>query len=353
MNILFLSQGDKNDTSTEHRVLWAAEGLEKRGHSCSVYLGFTYSINNRKLRMISPKAITKILLDSFDVVIMNRDASPIARIVQIICKNKNIPLLYDFDDAIQTTRNIEGTLIPNPTRYHLDAILTNADYITTGASPLATFAKQYNPNVSCNRTPVNCSIFNTNYSSPREYDKPVIGWMGSGPNHIRNLKILADPLEELANEHDFIFRLVSALSEDVKEIFSPLEDKIEIEYGFNGWRPITDIATEMQTFDISVCPLSSDDEYMQGKSSMKVLENMATKTPVIASDFGAYSRIIDHGDTGLLANSTEDWINCLQILLENQTYRQELASAGYRLVRDKHTVNEYIDELENILYNKL
>jgi len=64
---------------------------------------------------------------------------------------------------------------------------------------------------------------------------------------------------------------------------------------------------------------------------MTILEAFAHKTPVIASNLGAMQTIISHQKNGLLfeANSTEELLSFIQLLLENEEISQEIAETAF------------------------
>lgn len=353
MNILFLCQGTADDQSVKHRMIWPAEVLETRGHDCTVCTGVKQNIRGRNLRFVSPRHVLKSAQNKYDAVVMNRDGSPVARIAYSLTELRNTSLIFDFCDALYTRQKVFETSIPNPTRIWFEWLVRNSDFVTTGSQSLAEYACDLNFNVLYNPTPVNTDIFIPDSESPREYENIVIGWMGSGPDHKPNLELLVEPLQQISKEFDITLRIVSALSETVEDVFAELEDMADIEYGFDEWRPIEDIVAEMQTFDIAVCPLAGDDSYMTGKSSMKVLECLATKTPVVASNHGPYGNLIEHGETGLLASNTEEWVNHISELISQPNLRSRLANNGYQAVMDNYTVEHHANRLETVIESSI
>lgn len=350
MRVLLAAQSVPEDQSTTHRVLWPARELRKRGHDVTVVFGVKQRIGGRSLRMVNPRALSAVFQIDYDIVVVSRDASPLARALQVCSDIRDSSFIFDFDDAIYKRMNIVGTSIPNPSRLCLGSILSNADCVTTGTDRMTAFAADYNNSARTLTTPANTDVFKPDIDPPRKYERPVVGWMGAGSGHVDNLRLLVNPLVKLAEEgYDFRFRIISALDDDVRKIFRPVEECVPVDYGFTSWKPIERIVEEMQTFDIGVCPLTMDDPYMEGKSPMKVLQMMATELPVVASDSGTYSDVVSQGSTGLLAASDDEWTNALKTLLDRPGYRTELATRGREYVLKNHTFEMYGDELESVL----
>ena len=352
MKILFIAQGKRAAQSTEHRIIPVKSVLENKGHDCDVIFGKRWSFLDRPISHVSISSLPQIVLKDglYDAIVLNRDASPLGLMCYSLSQYYSIPFIFDIDDALYKQKTISGTDIPNPTRIFLNRIISRADHVTTGSGNIHDYIETYNKNSTILPTPVNMNVFNPHVQPPREYDNIVIGWMGNGPVHEENLELLVKPLIRLGKEYDVIFRIISALDSDrIKSSFRSVEEYIDIDYGFNKWVSLKRIAAEVQTFDIAALPLNSKVEFMSGKNSTKIIEHLATKTPVVTTNFAAYGSILTHNETGLLTNSEEDWYNNLKYLIDNPEERERLAMNGYNTVKEQYTSKHYADELENIL----
>jgi len=350
MKVLFLAHDTREGQATKHRIQFPSRELSSRGYECDIIYGTRISIGDRTMPYISPSSIRYIMKNKdYDCVIMSREASPLGLLILYECKYLDIPVIFDMDDALYKLRKIIGTPLPNPATLHLNRILKESSHVTVGSEALSDHVRSIHKECTVIPTPVNTSIFNTEVETAQKYDKPVVGWMGSGPDHINNLELLVQPLLRLAQEKDFVFRIISALDDQIREIFSPLEEYITVDYGFNDWVSMEDIASEMQTFDVAVLPLNLDNEFMIGKSSMKVVEHMAMKIPVVASNEVSYANTITHGHTGYLADGSDDWYEYINRLIESSELRSSIGENGFELACEEYTVSSYADSLEEIV----
>ena len=91
--------------------------------------------------------------------------------------------------------------------------------------------------------------------------------------------------------------------------------------------------------DIWLCPLV-DCEFNRSKSSLKVLEGMAFKSAVVASDVTPYRDVIRIGHNGILVDPEDStgrgWVDALSLLIEDAKYRKELTEAGYETVHSRY-----------------
>ena len=350
MKILFLAHDTREGQTTKHRVQFPSKELTDRGHECHIIYGSRVSVDGRTMPYISPSSILHLLkCRDYDCVVMSREASPLGLVCLYECRYLDIPIIFDMDDALHKLQKIIGTPLPNPATLHLDRILRESSHITVGSEALADYVQTINNECTVIPTPVNTSIFNPKVEPAREYSKPVVGWMGSGPVHVDNLEQLVEPLTKLAQDRDFIFRIISALDDRIHEIFSPLEDYITVDYGFEDWVSMDDIASEMQTFDVAALPLNLDDEFMVGKSAMKVVEHMAMKIPVVASNEVSYADAISHGQNGYLVDNSKEWYTYIDQLIESSELRSDIAASGFELACNKYAVTNYVDSLEEII----
>lgn len=350
--ILFLSKAGPSDQSTQHRIDPIADELNGRGYDTTVIHGKQRPIFGRPFRYVSGGGVGELLSngEQYDAVVMNRDGSPMAYLVARICEWKEVPLVFDIDDALYHQKRIDDTPIPIPGRVLLDAVVKRASHVTTGNSNIQRELSQLNDRSTTIPTPFDPSVFHPDAEPARQYDTPVLGWMGIGPGHQRNLELLKEPLIRLGKDHDITFRMVSSLgNEEIKHTFSEVEEWVDVDYGYEDRIPLREVRREMATFDIAVLPLNPSDQMMEGKSIIKVLEHLAMRLPVVASDALAYGDVLTHDETGLLSDSSQDWVENIEQLLKEPEERIRLGKAGYEMVLDRYTVEAYVDALEDII----
>ena len=100
------------------------------------------------------------------------------------------------------------------------------------------------------------------------------------------------------------------------------------------WMEATE-AHEINKFDVGVMPLP-DDDWERGKSGYKLIQYMACGRPVIASPVGANREIVEDGENGFLAASTEDWVDALLELKKSTDLRKEMGAKGRRRVEARY-----------------
>jgi glycosyltransferase involved in cell wall biosynthesis len=92
-----------------------------------------------------------------------------------------------------------------------------------------------------------------------------------------------------------------------------------------------------QPWNIGIAPLI-DSPFNECKSSIKFFEYSSYKIPVVASRVYPYYKdvfgvpVIEHEETGLLCDTTEDWVNNLSRLIESEELRKKLGENAYNHV---------------------
>ena len=111
---------------------------------------------------------------------------------------------------------------------------------------------------------------------------------------------------------------------------------------------LDDIRSIMKKSDLYVRPSLLDG------MPLGVLEAMAAKLPIIATNIAGTSELIETGKTGHLvtANDAKDLSDAIFTLLEDKNYMKKIANNGYELVRSKYDWNN-ISPLYEECYRKI
>jgi len=98
-----------------------------------------------------------------------------------------------------------------------------------------------------------------------------------------------------------------------------------------------------------------DDEWTKGKCGLKGLQYMALAIPTIMSPVGVNTEIIQEGENGLLASTTEEWVAKISLLIESESLRKEIGNAGKLTVESKFSIHVnqslYLKLFDTLLQN--
>jgi glycosyltransferase involved in cell wall biosynthesis len=94
---------------------------------------------------------------------------------------------------------------------------------------------------------------------------------------------------------------------------------------------------ELAEADIGVSWLP-EHPWSLGKCGLKVLQYMAAGLPVIANPFGVHNELIEHGRTGFLARTRQEWADAVEQLSASPEMRREMGARGRRFVEKNYSV---------------
>ncbi len=155
-------------------------------------------------------------------------------------------------------------------------------------------------------------------------DYTVIGWQGS-QTHDVDFKEAIPALQRLLDEYpNLMIRFFGSI---------PLTIQGKIPVNRFQWvrgvpfdrYPFTLVH---MNFDIGIAPIV-DNVFNQSKSNLKWLEYSSRRIPCVASRVYPYERSIEHGVTGYLASTTEEWYSALRELMESPYRRKEMGQRAY------------------------
>jgi glycosyltransferase involved in cell wall biosynthesis len=111
-------------------------------------------------------------------------------------------------------------------------------------------------------------------------------------------------------------------------------------------------AREIASADIGISWVP-DDLWSRGKCGLKVLQYMAAGLPVVANPVGVQAELVQHGKTGYLAQTPDQWAEAIARLGCDSELRQRMGQAGRRQVESGFGVAAgaaaWIDLLHDVL----
>lgn len=106
--------------------------------------------------------------------------------------------------------------------------------------------------------------------------------------------------------------------------------------------------------DINLYPLVAGDKFCESKSEIRFIETGIMKVPTVAVKNGTYSEAISDGMNGFLAENTEEWVEKISRLIEDENLRKSMGEkAREKVLRDYTNKNSHNEEYYNYLRSKL
>lgn len=241
------------------------------------------------------------------------------------------PVIFDFDDAIfllhttEANRHFGWLKFPGKTA----TICRLSSHVVVGNEHLAEYARQFNERVTVIPTSVDTERYHMEQARATN-GKVVVGWTGSSTSQTY-LEMFAPVLRDLARNERVELRVHSDRRPELPGV----------RFQWRPWSPETEVE-EIREFDIGIMPMP-DDEWAKGKCAMKALLYMSLGIPAVCSAVGANREVITHGENGLLASSTSEWIAGINSLVEHPDLRARLGVAGRRRVDEAYSMERSAD----------
>jgi hypothetical protein len=118
------------------------------------------------------------------------------------------------------------------------------------------------------------------------------------------------------------------------------------------WRdfvPLSELPGELARFDINLAPLEIGNPFCEAKSELKFFEAALVDVCTVASPTGPMRRAIRDRETGMLADTAEDWYSAICTLVDDPIMRRRLGHAAYMEVLYRYGPQRRGDEVLSLL----
>jgi len=347
-NILALTRYDRLAASSRLRFFQYADFLA----GVDIHLTFQPFFGNDYVRLLVTDDFSRVKvmysylkrllvmghLTKFDAIWVEKELLPwLPAWIELAFIPQRIALVVDYDDAwFHRYDGHPSWVVRMLLGKKIDRIMARADTVVAGNEYLAQRARA----AGARRIRLLPTVVDLN-RYPRMNRDPtrvplVVGWMGS-PSTSVYLEPLFSVAEKLRLEHHVRFIAVGANPAHVEG--TPFEAQ--------PWTEDTECA-QLGSFDIGIMPLP-DQDWERGKCGYKLVQYMAGGLPVVASPVGINNQIVTHGETGFLANSTQDWYLALKTLLTDAIQRTRLGATGRTRVESSYCLSVTAPMLRDVL----
>jgi glycosyltransferase involved in cell wall biosynthesis len=303
-----------------YRVLAFRALLERAGHSLEVRpwprRWWEWFRLGRELHQADAVLVQRRLLQRWQRYLLRRAARR---------------LLFDFDDAVFLRDSYAPRGLHSAVRMRrFAAMVEAADAVVAGNEFLAHEAALWAGRPRIHLIPT--CVEPTRYplaEHRRRLDHPEgvrLVWVGSGST-LRGLESIRPLLEHLGE------RLPGLRLHLICDRFLHLQ---HLPVQPCPWSEATE-AGDLAAADIGMSWVP-DDLWSRGKCGLKVLQYMAAGLPVVANPVGVQAELVRPEETGLLADSPEEWVRAVGRLAADPALRQRLGEAGRRLVEREYSV---------------
>lgn len=333
--ILFYPSGTRELPSSHLRVYEVAEELKGLGHSVGIV---DPSFEN------SAKQLHLDHADEGSIIYVQKVFQGFHRPENFLPYKQKYTIVYDVDD------------------YHegYDAgMMEMADLVVAGSHYVAEYAQQFNDNVH-----IACSITDTDVygfvdRSNKSTEQIRIIWTESFANaYLEDVQLIAKPMKKMFDRHN-----VELYLQGLRENRQIPKDKHD-RYGnliphflrlfpyakIQKFMSIDDYLIKgvslMKSADIGVIPFKPD---RVGKAGQNMRSLMSTGLGVIGTPGNEQEYVIDHGETGFLASTEEEWEEALEALITNKERRLQMGLLASQSIEERYSRTAYMKKIREIL----
>lgn len=243
-------------------------------------------------------------------------------------RQAGVKLVWETDDDLWNLdeANPARFQITDMTRYWMESALRQAHLVTTTVPHLADAMRQFNPNVTVIPNAVDPALLTT---ERRRAERLTVGWAG-GSSHHDDFRSVIGALRKVTDHRgDVDFHSVGV---DYGKDFGLYRNR------YTPWRLSMLEYYSGIDFDIGIAPLL-DTAFTRSKSPIKAIEYNALGIPVVASNAGPYRDYVIDGVNGFLCNTEAEWVDRLNLLIEDTELRESMGRQARRVAR-LHTIDQ-------------
>jgi glycosyltransferase involved in cell wall biosynthesis len=271
---------------------------------------------------------TLFTLRQYDVIYIFLWVTPFGfPVFEWIVKLFSRKLIYDIDDLIYSKSRSKANPIISGIKGRSKPIylFKKADHIITSTVTIEEFARQFNNQI----TNIPVTVDTVKYSPRTDYkirNKITLGWSGSLSTS-PYMHLLDEMLLELKKKLDFKLLILG----------DPYFSIPNVDVEALAWTEGNEVETIRQ-FDIGLYPLP-DEQWILGKGGGKALQYMALGVPTVATAIGMNFKIIANDINGFLVNTSEEWIDAIIKLANDQQLRERIGKSGIETVEKSYSIN--------------
>jgi glycosyltransferase involved in cell wall biosynthesis len=242
-------------------------------------------------------------------------------LIKRVRQNSRARLIYDHSDALWLPHHAKAYA-------HIRDILRIVDAVTWDYKYTYDFVKQFNENVFHWPAASQVELFDrSRRPCDKKKDEIIIGWVGGG-NTLFNLYIVWEALEKIFIKHNNVH--LKLIGTGTNSLLIPNFEQVRyLGVPYYGQQ---EMIKEILNIDIGLFPLF-DVEDSRVRGFLKALVYMSGEAAIIASPCGQIPALIQDGVNGMLAKSTVEWVEKLDLLITNHALRKRIAAAGLETVR--------------------
>lgn len=258
-----------------------------------------------------------------------------------LAKKYHKHVLYDVDDLVidesypKTVEYLKTLSQEEQDKYYegtrlMQKTLKLCEGAITTTEALADELKKFVPEVYINRNLVSDRMLQLSEIAfeARQKEEPHetvdIGYFSGSITHNQDFEMILPAIVKIMEKYNTV-RLCLVGEITLPDELESFKDRVVFNE-FVDWGKLPELIASV---DINIAPLE-DTLFNSAKSENKWVEAALVRVPTVASNVGAFARMIEDGKTGVLCeNTTDAWYQALEKLATDAKYRRFIAQNAY------------------------
>jgi glycosyltransferase involved in cell wall biosynthesis len=296
----------------------------------------------------------------FDLIILSRiAASHSSRVLVVRAKSCGIPVIYDIDDLVFCPERVDLIRFTSALSQEEQATFENGvalrremmlmcDAVTTSTFSLSREVRR----LGCSAFVLPNTISRSDFAQSDELIKRLrksartrirIGYFSGTKTHQRDFAECDKGLLRIVSEFPNVeFVVVGHL--DIPEHFKSYGDRVFQK----PLMPHREMLAVLATVDINLVPLEPNNAFTECKSELKIFEAALYGIPSIATPTATFASIVEHGVTGMLARTENDWYSSLRYLITNTETRNRIGLRARQTIVPRFSIETTVEEAKTI-----
>ncbi len=265
--------------------------------------------------------------------------------------NKN-RIILDLDDwEMRENPKYYFGIYPSSKAHYFTRMIAKKSLFCIAASRfLEEFLSEFNKRVYYIPSGVDVELFKPSLAGI-DNKKIVFSWVGTfhRKEYIENIEFALDCFNKLRRKYSNIYFDIlgdGIYRNTLKETVKKINDSNIV---LKEWVAPDAIMDYLATIQIGLLPVASRTKFNRAKSPTKLFEYMAMSKPTVSSKIGETAHIIKNGENGFLAKTREEFIEKMQVLIQNSDLRQRIGEKARQTIEEGYSLKVLGKRLYEIL----
>jgi L-malate glycosyltransferase len=258
-------------------------------------------------------------LDDYDAVFVYREAALLGpAFFEKKIARRGLPIIYQLDDPLFVPYRSPSNGLWSYLKFFgkIADICRLAKVVMVNSTQIRDYVSQFNQNIWQVPSVVDTRRYVYRPESVEQRNGEVcIGWSGS-PTTVKNIQVISGALRRLAEQVKHRVHLIGGTEFNLPGV----------NYTAQPWSAETEVE-DLRKMHVGMVPLPLN-EWNKWKFYMKTAQYLALGIPTVATPLGSNPEVIQHGVSGFLANSEDEWVEYLKMLIEDSELRRRMSRAA-------------------------